>query len=382
MRKAMLAARIDALILRLPENITMLGGYYPLTGLNFLLFPCEGEPVLLVPSSELDEASDGWWKNLVPFEFGTITAGNSYERIEGLLKNVIGKYKSWKRIGYEGSFESLAPALLSGENFYPAEPTRQMFANVFGDEKMVDCTDLLQKERATKTGEEIAKLQIANKVSEIGLGAFKEAVGPGRTEAEMAGLVVSAILKNGVGTLGAGRIQVFPQITSGPENTAKAWRPCVITTNRMIQDGDLIILELGVVADGFWSDTTRTCTAGRVLPKQAEIFGIVCEAQETARNRVGAGVKCSDIDHAARTVFEKHGLGRYFVHVTGHGIGFRYHEPTPVLHPDNPSVLETGMVFSVEPGVYIPEFGGIRIEDDVAITEEGVITLTTFGKKL
>ena len=382
-RKTMAAEKIDALILRLPESITMLGGYYPLTGLNFLLFPGKGEPVILAPASEKDEAAEGWWNNIVTFEFGILTAGNPNEAIERLLKGIVIKQgKSWKRIGYEGSFESLAPALLSGEGFYPAAPTQQMLSRVFGDEKLIDCTHLLYQERAIKTGNEIAKLQIANKVAEIGLAKFKEAVIPGRTEAEIAGLVTAAIMKDGIGTCGAQRIQVFPQVSSGPEHSVKAWRPCEITTNRIIRDGDLVVLELAVVADGFWADNTRTRVAGKISAKQREVFEVVRKAQEAARNRVSPGVKCSDVDQAARTIIEKAGLGEYFIHITGHGIGFRYHEPIPIIEPENTNSLKVGMVFSVEPGVYIPEFGGIRIEDNVAVTQEGALTLTTFNRNL
>ena len=383
MRSRMAAEKIDALILRLPENITLLGGYYPLTGLNFLIFPYEEEPVLLVPASEKDEASEGWWNNLASFELGTITAGDPYEKIEGLLEDIVAqKGKSWKRIGYEGSFEFLAPALLSGEGFYPAEPTRQMLLRVFRNAEMVDCTELLHNERAIKTEDEIAQLQIASKIAEIGLAKFREAVTLGHTEAEIAGLVTAAIMKDGVGTHGPQRVQVFPQVASGPEHTSKAWRPCEITTNRTLEDGDLVVLELGVVADGFWADTTRTCVAGKISARQQEVFDVVHEAQEAARNRVSAGVACSDIDNAARTIIEKAGFGEYFIHVTGHGIGFRYHEPVPVLHPENSEKVKVGMVFSVEPGVYIPGFGGIRIEDIVAIAEEGVFTLITFDRNL
>jgi Xaa-Pro dipeptidase len=379
----MAAERVDALILRLPENIVLLGGYYPLTGLNFLLFPREGEPALLVPEGEEEEASDGWWEEILTFEFGTVTAGNPYERIERLLKSIIApKGKSWKRIGYEGSFEFVAPALLSGEGFYPAKPTGEVFSSVFEYAEMIDCTDLLHQERAIKTEREIARLQIANKIAEIGLAKFKEVVAPGRTEGEISGLVIAAIMKDGVGSFGPLRVQTFPQVTSGPQHTAAAWRPCVISTDRMLREGDLAILELGVVADGFWADVTRTRVAGEASAKQEELLEVVCEAQEAAEAAASVDVKCSDVDGAARKLIEKAGLGDYFVHVTGHGIGFRYHEPIPTLHPDSDEALKAGMVFSVEPGIYLPGFGGIRIENDVALTETGKIVLTTFDKGL
>jgi len=379
----MAADGVDALILRLPENMVLLGGYYPLTGLNFLLFPRDGEPVLLVPASEEEEASEGWWKDISTFEFGTLTAGNPYERIERLLKGVVAqKGKSWKRIGYEGSFEFVAPALLSGEGFYPAKPTGEVFSSVFEHAEMIDCTDLLHRERAIKTEREIASLQIANRIAEIGLAKFAEVVAPGRTEGEIAGLVIAAIMKDGIGSFGPLRVQAFPQVTSGPQHTAAAWRPCVISTDRMLWEGDLAILELGVVADGFWADVTRTRVAGEASAKQKELFEVVCSAQEAAEEAAFVGVQCSDVDRAAREVIEKAGLAEFFIHVTGHGIGFRYHEPSPTLHPDSEEVLKAGMVFSVEPGVYLPGFGGIRIENDVALTQTGKIVLTTCDKRL
>lgn len=383
MRRSMAAERVDALILRLPENVVLLGGYYPLTGLNFLLFPRDGEPALLIPASEEEEASEGWWKDISTFEFGTLTAGNPYESIERLLRSVVSqKGKSWKRIGYEGSFEFVAPALLSGEGFYPAKPTGALFSSVFEHAEMFDCTDLLHRERVLKTEREIARLQIANRIAEIGLAKFTEVVAPGRTEGEIAGLVIAAIMKDGVGSFGPLRVQAFPQVTSGPRHTAAAWRPCVISTNRVLREGDLAILELGVVADGFWADVTRTRVAGEASAKQKEVFEVVCEAQEAAEEAASVDVKCSDVDGAARAVIEKAGLGEFFVHVTGHGIGFRYHEPSPTLHPDSEEVLKAGMVFSVEPGVYLPGFGGIRIENDVALTQTGKIVLTTCDKRL
>ncbi|MFH1008467.1 MAG: Xaa-Pro peptidase family protein [Candidatus Latescibacterota bacterium] len=383
MRTSMAAEGLDGLILRLPENIVLLGGTYPLTGLNFLLFPRDGEPMLLVPQSEAEEASDGWWSDIRTFEFGTLSAGNPYEQIQRVLRSFVSlKGKSWKRIGYEGSFEFVAPALLSGEGFYPAKPTEALFSAVFEQMERLDCTDLLHRERATKTEREIAKLQIANRIAEIGLAKFAEVVVPGKTEGEIAGLVVAAIMKDGVGSFGPLKVQAFPQVTSGPEHTAAAWRPCVISTDRILREGDLAILELGVVADGFWADVTRTRVAGVPSARQKELFDVVRSAQEAAEGAAAVGVKCADVDRAARAIIEKAGLGEYFVHVTGHGIGFRYHEPSPTLHPDSDEVLQAGMVFSVEPGIYLPGFGGIRIENDVALTQTGKMVLTTFDKRL
>lgn len=383
MRRRLAAEGLDALILRLPENLALLGGYYPLTGLNFLLFPQGDEPALVVPSSEEDEASEGWWESISTFGFGTVTSGDPYEWIERLLKGIVARRGgSWKRIGYEGSFEFVAPALLSGEGFYPARPTEELFSNVFADAEMIDCTELLHQERATKTEGEIAGLQIANRIAEVGLAELREVVAPGRTEGEISGLVTAAIMKGGIGCFGPLRVQAFPQVASGARHTARAWRPCEITSDRVVGKGDLVILELGVVADGLWADVTRTLVAGGASSRQEEVFEVVREAQEAAEEAASVDVRCCDVDRAAREIIEKAGLGDHFVHVTGHGVGFRYHEPAPTLHPDIEDPLKAGMVFSVEPGVYIPGFGGIRIENNVALTQTGKTVLTTFDKSL
>lgn len=383
MRKALAVKKLDALIVRLPENVTMLGGYYPLTGMNFLAFPGAGEPRLLVPESEKDEASAGWWKNIELFPFGVLKSDSPNVYLEKFLQAIgSGIGRTWKRIGFEGSFESVAPALLAGECHCPTQVTFDVYRKAFAGAELVDCTELLHNERGIKTDTEIDKLALANSVAACGLDAFRKRLAPGMTEAEIAGLVVAAIMKEGTAKTEAQRVNAFAQVSSGPEHTAKAWRACVISSDRKIEDGDLVVLELGVVADGFWADNTRTHAAGSPDKKIEKYFSVVAEAQGAARLAVGPGVKGSAIDKAARGIIEEAGLGEYFIHVTGHGVGFRYHEPIPLIHPDSDEVLEPGMVFSVEPGIYVPGVGGMRIEDNLAIRGDQVLTLTNSPRAL
>ena len=377
MRTAITGEKIDALILRLPENITMLGGYYPKTGRNFLLFPAVGDPVVLIPANEWESGGGGWWENISVFKTGVLGAADFYETIAGLLNKVAsGSGRRWQRIGYEGSFETVAPALLSGESFVPAEPTRRMLASVFSQAEMVDCTNLLYAERGIKTGAEISKLAIAGKIAGIGLAEFAAAAVPGRTEAEIAGLITAAVMKKGAGLDGCQRIQAFPQVSSGPERTAIGWHSCLASTDRIIVEGDLVMLELALVAGGFWSDTTRTVVAGEPSGRQKEVMAAVKAGQQAAIKRAAAGVRVGDVDLAGRQVIEAAGMGKYFFQITGHGLGFSYHEPIPFLAPGNAGVLKTGMVFSVEPGVYVPGFGGVRFEDNVCLTTDGARVLT------
>jgi Xaa-Pro dipeptidase len=140
---------------------------------------------------------------------------------------------------------------------------------------------------------------------------------------------------------------------------------------------------LGVVVDGFWSDRTRVRAAGTPTDTQQRAFETVLKAQEAAIAAIRPGVKTGDVDASARSVIRAAGFtDKEFLHVTGHGLGFRYHEPTPLICPGGETVLEAGMVHSVEPGVYRGDFGGIRIEDDVLVTERGAEMMGPAEKEL
>ena len=375
-REAMKEAGIDLLVCRLPENITLLAGYYPLTGMNFLAFPLEGKPSLLSPDSERQEASAGWWEQVQSFSFGRVDSPDPYGAVEEFLTDM---RRRWigedAAVGFEGSFESVAPALLAGEGFFPAQPYFNLLERVFGT-SLRDTTDLIVMQRGRKTKRELDGMRLASKVAACGLSAFRKAVEPGRTEAEMAGLVAATIMRDGVQIEGAERILPFPQVSSGPEHSSLAWRPCVVSSDRVLEEGDLVVLELGVMVNGFWADNTRTFTAGNESARQKEIRELVELAQREACGALAPGVRCCDVDAVARRIIEEAGLGEYFVHITGHGIGTRYHEPVPILAPGNDATLEEGMVCSVEPGVYISGFGGFRKEDNLAITEGGSENLT------
>jgi Xaa-Pro dipeptidase len=142
------------------------------------------------------------------------------------------------------------------------------------------------------------------------------------------------------------------------------------------------LLELGVVADGYWADRTRVRVAGDPSEQQGKAFEAVREAQEAAVAAIRPGVSGAEVDEAARSVIRDAGFGDFFPHITGHGLGFGYHEPLPKLAPGEMFRLVEGMITSVEPGVYFKPGGGFRIEDDVLVTASGTDTLGPFRKSL
>jgi len=167
---------------------------------------------------------------------------------------------------------------------------------------------------------------------------------------------------------------------SGPP-AANAYRSYCISTTRRLRRGDLVLVELDTYADGYWSDLTRMFVIGEPTSEQQRIFDSVLEAQQEAIKSIKSGVKASDIDGIARNIAGKHGYRKYFPHRLGHGIGLQLHE-LPVLHPASGDILSPGMVHSVEPGIYIPGFGGIRVEDDILDLERGYEYLSEFDRTL
>jgi Xaa-Pro dipeptidase len=184
--------------------------------------------------------------------------------------------------------------------------------------------------------------------------------------------VESAIVKKGTGYKGARRVRAFAQVSTGLRACAIAYRPMVVSTNVPLSSGDPALLELAVVADGFWCDRTRVAVAGEATAAQQAALGAVRAAQAAAIDAVKPGVTTGEVDKAARDVIHAAGFtDEEFLHVTGHGLGLRYHEPTPLICPGGDTVIEEGMVHTVEPGVYRADFGGFRIEDNVLVTADG-----------
>jgi Xaa-Pro aminopeptidase len=170
----------------------------------------------------------------------------------------------------------------------------------------------------------------------------------------------------------------FDTIVASGRNGAM---PHAATTNRRIKKGDLVTFDFGAEANGYFSDITRTICVGRPSSKQREIHELVMSAQAAAIRTIRPGAPCKVVDEAARGTIKKAGHAKHFGHSTGHGVGLMVHEG-PSLSPSSNALVEQGMVFTVEPGVYIPGWGGVRIEDMVLVTGSGVTVLTALPREL
>ena len=382
MRRAMEAARIDALVVRLPENVLLLSGYWPMIGASVLVFPREGRSVCAIPHCYECEAGPSLWEaEPAYYRYGVLDAPDQGSAIRDILSRTA-RGKGWKRVGYEADFEVVAPPWNSGEAQVPAARTREIYRAAFDGSELVDISSLLQAQRRRKTVYEIGKVRIASEISCIGLEAFERLVDVGASGVELAAGVEREIMARGTGCQGALRVRAYAQVAVGPDESAIGYRPNEVSTRRRLERGDVALLELGVVADGYWADRTRVRVAGDPTEEQLKVFDAVRKAQEAAAAAIRPGISGAEVDEIARSVIRDAGYAGFFPHITGHGLGFCYHESLPKLAPGETDPLEEGMVTSVEPGVYFKPCGGFRVEDDLLVTQNGSETLGPFRKSL
>jgi methionine aminopeptidase type I len=229
------------------------------------------------------------------------------------------------------------------------------------------------KIRIIKTKKEIERMRQAAQITDQVYQKLLKIVKPGMSEKELAKFVRNFFEELGVEELS------FDTITVSGENGAL---PHGQPSDKIIKEGELITVDFGCKYQGYCSDFTRTFVVGKEInPKLKEIYQIVQEAQWKGIQAVKAGVKCSEIDQVVRGYIQQKGYVEYFIHSTGHGLGIEVHEAPSISWLDN-TILQPGMVITIEPGIYIPDLGGVRIEDDVLVTRDGFELLTNSPREL
>ena len=224
----------------------------------------------------------------------------------------------------------------------------------------VSMTNALPMLRAVKGDDELERLAAAGAAADASLEEIVGVRFAGRTERDIAADLAGFLRKHGHSQVD------FTVVGSGPNGA----NPHHEMGDRVIEEGDMVVLDFGGLKDGYGSDTTRTVHVGEPTDEEREVFEIVLRAQQAGFEAVRPGVACQEVDRAARKVIADAGYGEYFIHRTGHGIGLTTHEP-PYMIEGEERLMEPGMCFSIEPGIYLPDRFGVRIEDIVTVTEDG-----------
>jgi len=239
--------------------------------------------------------------------------------------------------------------------------------------ELVSAQDLISRIRMIKDTEEVEKMQEAVRIAECSLAAILSSIKPGLSEKELASRLVSRLLQQGSDP----ELPFFPIVSFG-ENSAN---PHASPGDRILQEGDLVLIDWGAAYHGYYSDITRVFALGDLHPEIEKIAQFVREANLAARAAIKPGVSASEVDRAARKVISEAGYGEFFTHRTGHGLGREAHEE-PYISQFDETILEPGMTFTIEPGIYLPNRGGVRIEDDILVTEDGGRSLTNQPRDL
>jgi len=234
-----------------------------------------------------------------------------------------------------------------------------------------DAGKLFASLRATKDEQELEYMAKACAIVEAGMESALAAIKPGASEFQVQAEIEQDLRRAGV--MGHVQMSVASGERSGSGHNS--------TSGRTIMEGDLVWVDLMVSVEGYYADITRTFPVGRVSHNLQEIYQVVLEAQQATRERAEPGMTGREIDAIARGIIESRGFGEYFTHRTGHGLGLEIHEE-PYIVASNETPLEPGMTFTIEPGIYLPGEGGVRIEDDVVLVPNGCKSMTNFRRNL
>ena len=342
-------ADVDVLLVTRPPNVTYLTGFTGSAG------------TLLVGPDELVFVTDGRYAEQAGDQ---LAAAGVAARIEVRVTQAAQREamsaaaSGYQRIGLEAHGVTWAQQRAFETEWFPAA-------------ELVPTEHLVEDLRRVKEPGEVARIRAACAIGDEALAAALPTLPEKPTEREFA-----LRLEFEMRARGATGTSFDPIVASGPNGAKPHARP----SRRSIEPGEPVVLDFGCVVDGYCSDMTRTVSAGDPGPDAWRVYEVVRGAQQAGRDAVRAGADCAAVDRACRAVIEDAGWGDAFVHGTGHGVGLEIHE-APRVAATARDTLATGYVVTVEPGVYLPGVGGVRIEDTLVVTDDGADVLTTSPKE-
>lgn len=345
----------DAAFIHSAENVFYLTNFLtdPHERLMGLFVFKDSEPFFICPGMETSQAKDaGWGQELIGY-------GDHEDPWEIIQKAI------HKRSGGKALSVAVEKDLLSysrAENLMSSA----------GASALLSIEELMNGLRLIKDEKEISILEKAAELADFGVKTGVEALKEGISEMDVIAEIEYQLKRKGVSQMSFSTMVLFGEKSGQPHGN-----PGLET----LKKGDLVLFDLGVVLDGYCSDITRTVAFDHINDKQKEIYDTCLKANQAALDASKPGTRIGDLDLAARKVIEDAGFGDYFPHRLGHGLGISVHE-YPSMAYTNDHGLKEGMVYTVEPGIYLPGVGGVRIEDDVLVTKEGYRTLTKFPKQL
>ncbi len=379
LRDALRDAALDALLCARPSNVLLCSGYWPMVGTSCALVTRDGRVVVLAPSDERDLAGRAWADELRLFAAGGLAdLHGAADAMRAPLADALRQLAqrgaqigvevapAFEPSSYVATYRDLADALralLDAEGYVP-----------------VPADDMLARLRARKTPTEIERIAIACRIAADAFAAGAARLRPHLDEREAAEHFRAPLsTPREPAERSGGRVSCM----SGP-NAARALGAYARSTSNRLAAGDLVLVHCNSQADGYWTDITRTYCLGQPREHQREMYDAVFAARAAALALIRPGARAADVDRATREAIRAHGFEGTFAHATGHGVGFAAiaHGARPRLHPASSDVLEPGMVFNIEPAIYLEGEAGLRHCDVVVLRDDGPVVLTPFHESL
>ncbi|MBS4208773.1 Xaa-Pro peptidase family protein [Bacillus sp. FJAT-50079] len=346
--------QVDAAFITSPDNVFYLTGFHsdPHERLLALAVFPNAEPFLVCPKmEELDAKNAGWEHEILGYN----DTDPTWELVDKFVQKRVNKVNTW----------AVEKEHLNVERY-------EELSQRFNGASFIRAEQILNELRMVKDEQEIALLKKACELADFAVQVGMNEIAEGKTELDIIAAIEYEVKKKGVSGMSFDTMVLTGANAAMPHGTPGLTK---------IKKGDLVLFDLGVIYEGYCSDITRTIAFGDISEEQARIYNTVLQAEETALKAVKPGMKASELDLMARKIIEDAGYGDFFPHRLGHGLGISVHE-FPSMTATNDLELRSGMVFTIEPGIYVPNVAGVRIEDDVLVTENGVEVLTSFPKSL
>lgn len=318
-----------------------------------LFVPADDDPAIIIPSLEAQKA-----------------------RQAGLAGDRIFQWSDDE--GYTGAFQQacahleLSDYLLGVEALHMRVLELELLHRYAPGLTTAHAEPIMSALRQAKDQDEVAAMQKAVNIAQQAIENLLPRIQIGQSEKQIAAMLLEELMD-----AGSQAIPFGPIVSAGPNGAS----PHAVPTERPIQAGDLLVIDWGATFNDYPSDITRTFAVGEISGDLKRVYETVRQANEAGRSAARLGASGRDVDRAARGVIDKAGYGDYFIHRTGHGLGLEGHEP-PYIMEGSGEPLVLGAVFTVEPGIYLPERAGVRIEDDIVIDADGARSLTSFPREL
>jgi len=356
---------VTALVVRAPDNLVYLTNYWCMKGYDAVVFPREGEPTLIALEPQLADAErNSWTKDIRLFKgYHESDPRPPQYRALDLALQVLKERGLGEKVAIELNMGTQSADRMVGE---PTTPT-QMYFDAFGEVagRVLDATPLLNEARAIKTPQEIERMRLANELAALAMDYTREHIRPGMKESEVGGMYESL---HGVGVGYKGKVEMaraFTLVWSG-----KGIATFTATSDRPIQKNEPTLLEIWVCVDGYWTDLTKNACPGELTPEYHKLLDLLLNVFNEAIAYARDGADLPELDRLIRARIAEGGYPGQPSHPICHGVGARAHE-FPYAHQAGIGTMKKGMVLAIEPGIYWPGGGGLRLEDNFLITDEG-----------